>query len=85
MLRAVNHPAIVGVGTACNTDTAGDGRSSTLASALSRPPLRAGGLAIADADLAHVWPLQRRHVVPSGVYFVNRTMPAFTLPEPVES
>jgi hypothetical protein len=66
MLRAVNHPAIVGVGTACNTDTA-------------------GGLAIADADLAHVWPLQRRHVVPSGVYFVNRTMPAFTLPEPVES
>jgi len=37
------------------------------------------------ADLAHVWPLQRRHGVPSGVSFVNRTMPAFTLPEPVES
>jgi hypothetical protein len=37
------------------------------------------------ANLAHAWPLQRRHVVPSGVYFVNRTMPAFTLPEPVES
>jgi TnpA family transposase len=47
--------------------------------------LRAAGMTIADADLAHVWPLQRRHVVPSGVYFVNRTMPAFTLPEPVES
>ena len=47
--------------------------------------LRADGMAIANEDLAHVWPLQRRHVVPSGVYFVNRTMPAFTLPEPVES
>ena len=46
--------------------------------------LRADGMATTDADLAHVWPLQRRHVVPSGVYFVNRTMPAFDLPEPVE-
>ncbi len=47
--------------------------------------LRSDGLAIADDDLTHVWPLQRRHVVPSGVYFVNRIMPAFTLPEPVEA
>ena len=46
--------------------------------------LRADGMAITNEDLAHVWPLQRRHVVPSGVYFVNRTMPAFVLPEPVE-
>jgi TnpA family transposase len=47
--------------------------------------LRAGGMGVANADLAHVWPLQRRHVVPSGVYFVNRTMPAFVLPDPVEA
>ena len=47
--------------------------------------LRADGMAIANEDLVHVWPLQRRHVVPSGVYFVNRIMPAFTLPEPVEA
>jgi TnpA family transposase len=47
--------------------------------------LRAGGMAIANEDLAHVWPLQRRHVVPSGVYFVNRTMPAFVLPEPADT
>jgi TnpA family transposase len=47
--------------------------------------LRADGMAIANQDLVHVWPLQRRHVVPSGVYFVNRIMPAFTLPEPVEA
>jgi TnpA family transposase len=46
--------------------------------------LRTGGMTIADQDLAHVWSLQRRHIVPSGVYFVNRTMPAFDLPEPVE-
>jgi hypothetical protein len=42
-------------------------------------------MAIANEDLAHVWPLQRRHVVPSGVYFVNRTMPAFVLPEPADA
>jgi TnpA family transposase len=47
--------------------------------------LRADGMAIANEDLAHVWPLQRRHVVPSGVYFVNRTMPAFVLPEPADT
>ena len=47
--------------------------------------LRAGGMAIANEDLGHVWPLQRRHVVPSGVYFVNRTMPAFVLPEPADT
>jgi TnpA family transposase len=46
--------------------------------------LRTGGMTIADQDLAHVWSLQRRHIVPSGFYFVNRTMPAFDLPEPVE-
>jgi hypothetical protein len=46
--------------------------------------LRTGGMTIADQDLAHVWSLQRRHIVPSGVYFVNRTMSAFDLPEPVE-
>jgi len=45
--------------------------------------LRADGMA--NEDLAHVWPLQRRHVVPSGVYFVNRTMPAFVLPEPADT
>ena len=58
---------------------------SPFSTALIVTELRAEGLAIADTDLVHVWPLQRRHVVPSGVYFVNRTMPAFTLPEPVES
>lgn len=47
--------------------------------------LRAGGMIIQDAHLAHVWPLQRRHVVPNGIYFVNRTMPAFVLPDPVEA
>ena len=47
--------------------------------------LRADGMAISDRDLAHAWPLQRRHIVPNGVYFVNRTMPAFTLPEPVDA
>lgn len=47
--------------------------------------LRADGMRVANEDLAHVWPLQRRHVVPSGVYFVNRTMPAFVLPDPVEA
>ena len=47
--------------------------------------LRASGMAITDADIAHVWPLQRRHIVPNGVYFVNRTMPAFVLPDPVEA
>ncbi|MFL5335734.1 MAG: Tn3 family transposase [Geminicoccaceae bacterium] len=47
--------------------------------------LRAGGMVVANEDLAHVWPLQRRHIVPSGVYFVNRTMPAFVLPDPVEA
>ena len=46
--------------------------------------LRIAGMTIADQDLAHVWPLQRRHIVPSGVYFVNRAMPVFVLPEPVE-
>ena len=41
-------------------------------------------MVIRDEHLAHVWPLQRRHVVPNGIYFVNRTMPAFILPDPVE-
>ena len=47
--------------------------------------LRAGGKTIRDEDLVHVWPLQRRHITPNGVYFANRTMPAFVLPEPVET
>ena len=47
--------------------------------------LRAGSTAVDEQHLSHVWPLQRRHIVPNGVYFVNRTMPTFTLPEPVEA
>jgi TnpA family transposase len=47
--------------------------------------LRAGGMPIRDEDLVHVWPLQRRHITPNGVYFVNRTMPAFIMPDPVET
>ena len=47
--------------------------------------LRAGSMTVADQHLSHVWPLQRRHIVPNGVYFVNRTMPTFALPEPVEA
>jgi len=47
--------------------------------------LRAGGTTIRDEDLVHVWPLQRRHITPNGVYFANRTMPAFVLPDPVEA
>ena len=44
--------------------------------------LRASGTTIRDEDLAHVWPLQRRHITPNGVYFANRTMPAFVLRTP---
>jgi hypothetical protein len=44
-----------------------------------------GGMAIRGEDLVHVWPLQRRHITPNGVYFANRTLPAFVLPEPVEA
>src|SRR5208283_2193095 len=47
--------------------------------------LRASGTPIRDEDLIHVWPLQRRHITPNGVYFANRTMPAFVLPDPVEA
>jgi len=47
--------------------------------------LRASGTTIRDEDLVHVWPLQRRHITPNGVYFANRTMPAFVLPDPVEA
>ena len=47
--------------------------------------LRAGGMTIRDEDLVHVWPLQRRHITPNGVYFANRTMPTFVLPDPVRS
>jgi hypothetical protein len=47
--------------------------------------LRASGTPIRDEDLVHVWPLQRRHITPNGVYFANRTMPAFVLPDPVEA
>src|SRR5271165_3648704 len=47
--------------------------------------LRAGGMVISNEDLVHVWPLQRRHIVPNGVYFVNRTMPPFDLPDPTEA
>jgi hypothetical protein len=47
--------------------------------------LRARGTTIRDEDLVHVWPLQRRHITPKGVYFANRTMPAFVLPDPVEA
>ena len=47
--------------------------------------LRANGTVIRDEDLVHVWPLQRRHITPHGVYFANRTMPAFVLPDPVDA
>jgi len=47
--------------------------------------LRASGTTIRDDDLVHVWPLQRRHITPNGIYFANRTMPAFVLPDPVEA
>jgi len=47
--------------------------------------LRASGMPVRDEDLAHVWPPQRRHITPNGVYFVNRTMPAFILPDPVQT
>jgi hypothetical protein len=47
--------------------------------------LRADGTTIRDEDLVHVWPLQRRHITPNGVYFANRTMPAFVLPEPIDA
>lgn len=47
--------------------------------------LRADGTAIRKEDLAHVWPLQRRHIAANGVYFANRTVPAFVLPDPVEA
>jgi len=47
--------------------------------------LRASGMLIRDEELIHVWPLQHRHITPQGVYFVNRTMPAFILPDPVET
>ena len=47
--------------------------------------LRAEGTAIREEDLAHVWPLQRRHITPNGVYFANRVMPAFVVPDPVEA
>ena len=47
--------------------------------------LRAGGTTIRDEDLVHVWPLQRRHITPNGVYFANRTMPTFVMPESVEA
>ena len=46
---------------------------------------RAGGMTIRDEDLVHVWPLRRRHITPNGVYFANRTMPVFVLPDPVEA
>jgi hypothetical protein len=26
---------------------------------------------IRDENLVHVWPLQRRHITPNGVYFAN--------------
>jgi TnpA family transposase len=47
--------------------------------------LRTGGATIRDEDLVHVWPLQRRHITPNGVYFANRTMPTFVMPEPVDA
>jgi TnpA family transposase len=47
--------------------------------------LRASGTPIRNEDLVHVWPLQRRHITPNGVYFANRTMPAFVLADPVEA
>ena len=47
--------------------------------------LRVSGVPIRGEDLIHIWPLQRRHITPNGVYFVNRTMPAFILPDPVET
>ena len=47
--------------------------------------LRAAGATIRDQDLVHVWPLQRRHITPNGVYFANRTMPTFVMPEPVDA
>jgi hypothetical protein len=47
--------------------------------------LRASEMSIRNEDLVHIWPLQRRHITPNGVYFANRTMPAFILPDPVET
>jgi hypothetical protein len=47
--------------------------------------LRASGTTICDEDPVHVWPLQRRHITPNGVYFANRTVPASVLPDPVEA
>jgi len=47
--------------------------------------LRVSGVPIRGEDLIHIWPLQRRHITPNGVYFVNRTLPAFILPDPVET
>ena len=31
------------------------------------------------------WLQAARHITPNGVYFANRTMPAFVVPEPVEA
>jgi len=56
--------------------------------ALCRAPVSSTdthGTMIRDEDLVHVWPLQHRHITPNGVYFANRTMPAFVLPDPVEA
>jgi hypothetical protein len=47
--------------------------------------LRASATTIRDEDLGHVWPLQRHHITPNGVYFANRAMPAVVLPDPVEA
>ena len=44
--------------------------------------LRAGGTTIRDEDLVDVWPLQRRHITPNGVYFANLLLLAFVLPDP---
>jgi hypothetical protein len=50
---------------------------------LNSIPRRAARWGVRDEDLVHVWLLQRRHITPNGVYFANRTMPAFVLPEAV--
>ena len=47
--------------------------------------LRASGMPIRGEERVHVWPLQRRHITPNDAYFVNRTLPAFILPDPAET
>ena len=36
-------------------------------------------------DICALSEQQPAHITPNGVYFANRTMPAFVLPDPVEA